>query len=141
MAAISISRSFGCKWQGSQRLVISMATAFLFVIFVGCAADDAVDTTDMAPRPARMGFADFINGFVGLVSNAGNNLGEEACLYSNREVCNAHSTCTWCVAGAVPSDCYITAQAVGLPSGVFICDKIKMGANDEVKTYDLIRMP
>ncbi|GBG70552.1 hypothetical protein CBR_g6678 [Chara braunii] len=120
-----------------------MATTILFVVVVGCAADGGVvATAEVAPRPpARTGFADLIKGVVALVSNAGNDLGDEVCLYHDRGVCNAHSTCTWCVAWAVPSDCYITAQAVSLPSGVFDCDKIKRGASGEVETEDLIRMP
>jgi len=37
--------------------------------------------------------------------------------------CNADESCTWCVAGAVPSSCYPTSMASRLPEGVFQCSK------------------
>lgn len=35
--------------------------------------------------------------------------------------CNANDSCTWCVAGAVPSSCYPKSMAGRLPAGVFEC--------------------
>mmetsp|Transcript_6680 Transcript_6680/g.11905 ORF Transcript_6680/g.11905 Transcript_6680/m.11905 type:complete len:605 (+) Transcript_6680:89-1903(+) len=35
--------------------------------------------------------------------------------------CNENNSCTWCVAGAVPSACYPTVMASQLPAGVFQC--------------------
>lgn len=47
----------------------------------------------------------------------------DACMaLSTQEKCNANATCTWCAAGAIPSECLSKAMASHLPPAVFQCD-------------------
>mmetsp|Transcript_21471 Transcript_21471/g.45888 ORF Transcript_21471/g.45888 Transcript_21471/m.45888 type:complete len:607 (-) Transcript_21471:76-1896(-) len=43
--------------------------------------------------------------------------------------CNSNESCTWCVAGAVPSACYPSEMTSRLPEGVFDCGAKQAKAN------------
>ena len=51
--------------------------------------------------------------------------------------CNANTSCSWCVSGAIPSACYPASMTAQLPGGVFQCDKKEMTSTSTTTTYDV----
>eukprot|EP00468_Gymnochlora_sp_CCMP2014_P009939 CAMPEP_0167746124 /NCGR_PEP_ID=MMETSP0110_2-20121227/3536_1 /TAXON_ID=629695 /ORGANISM="Gymnochlora sp., Strain CCMP2014" /LENGTH=84 /DNA_ID=CAMNT_0007630849 /DNA_START=301 /DNA_END=555 /DNA_ORIENTATION=+ len=49
------------------------------------------------------------------------------------DLCEAIEDCTWCTAGAVPSNCFEKEHAKNLPPGVFNCDLFANNNVEEVK--------
>eukprot|EP00241_Pyramimonas_parkeae_P011759 CAMPEP_0114250926 /NCGR_PEP_ID=MMETSP0058-20121206/14973_1 /TAXON_ID=36894 /ORGANISM="Pyramimonas parkeae, CCMP726" /LENGTH=208 /DNA_ID=CAMNT_0001364645 /DNA_START=167 /DNA_END=793 /DNA_ORIENTATION=- len=47
--------------------------------------------------------------------------------------CHSDATCSWCTAGAVPSECVPKSIAKNLPAGVFKCDAAAAAAGSEVE--------
>ena len=83
-------------------------------------ADDLATTaTTAGPRPA-----------LPLILNAdGDTTSEElvktcaSLSATGQNGCNANTSCSWCVSGAIPSACYPTSMVSQLAGGVFQCDK------------------
>lgn len=85
-------------------------------------ADDLATTATAGPRPA-----------LPLILNADGGDGDtttgelvKTCASlsaTGQNGCNANTSCSWCVSGAIPSACYPTSMVSQLAGGVFQCDK------------------
>lgn len=81
-------------------------------------ADDLATTATAGPRPA-----------LPLLLNDGDTTTSElvktcaSLSATGQNGCNANTSCSWCVSGAIPSACYPASMTAQLPGGVFQCDK------------------
>ena len=99
-------------------------------------ADDLATTATAGPRPA-----------LPLILNADGGDGDtttgelvKTCASlsaTGQNGCNANTSCSWCVSGAIPSACYPTSMVSQLAGGVFQCDKKETTSTTTTTTFDV----
>jgi hypothetical protein len=96
-------------------------------------ADDLATTATAGPRPA-----------LPLILNADGDTttGElvKTCASlsaTGQGGCNANTSCSWCVSGAIPSACYPASMVSQLAGGVFQCDKKETTSTTTTTTFDV----
>lgn len=98
----------------------------------GCSWCDSKDSSGRLPSGCFLAkFADKMPASTGYTCVAANGdsapaaFSDDVCLsLKAQDKCDTDATCTWCSAGAIPSECVSKEMAAHLPSGVFQCDSV-----------------